>query len=86
MSREQMEADLVRISNTLDVLRAAWPLVSKELQTRLDRHVNNLISNNNEQTRGAIKELRQLLELPQALSDERESLAAALSSMDAANN
>lgn len=65
---------------------AAWPSLSALINERISERVNSLISENNEQTRGAIKELRALLDLPEALQHEREALTAALSDEDAASN
>lgn len=86
MNREQLEAELNRINSTLDALRGAWPMLHLQLQSRMNDLVNRLIGKESEQTRGAIKEVRQLIELPQTLQQERESITAALSDMDAANN
>lgn len=85
MSREQLEVDLNRVTSTLDALRGAWQPLQSILQERMQKLVGDLISQESEQTRGAIKEVRQLLELPQTLQDERESITAALSNLDAAN-
>lgn len=86
MSREQLEADLNRVNASLDALRGAWPALHHILQSRMADLVNSLIGQESKQTRGAIKEVRQLIELPQTLQQERESITAALSDMDAANN
>lgn len=58
---------------------ASWPRFAAEIQGRIDSLTLNLIGENNEQTRGAIKELRRLIDLPATLQYERDHLAAALS-------
>ena len=46
---------------------------------RMESLTNDLIAQDNEQTRGAIKELRRLIELPQDRQAEVERESAALS-------
>lgn len=68
--------------NQLDLALAAapvWPRFAAEIARRVDELTLKLIGENNEQTRGAIKELRCLIDLPAALQAERDHLAAALS-------
>ena len=50
---------------------------------RMESLTNDLIAADNEQTRGAIKELRRLIELPQDRQAEVERESAALSDQDA---
>lgn len=50
---------------------------------RMESLTNELIAADNEQTRGAIKELRRLIELPQDRQAEVERESAALSDPDA---
>ena len=57
-----------QINRLLPVLQSsAW---AQLLQERIADHTNRLIGENNEQTRGAIKELRILTELPGHLQSE----------------
>lgn len=79
-----MEGRIGQISRALDAFSTAWPALSVLIGERITERTNSLISENNEQTRGAIKELRALLDLPEALQQEREALTAALSEQDAA--
>jgi hypothetical protein len=68
--------------NQLDLALAAcpsWPRFAAEIGRRIDELTLKLIGENNEQTRGAIKELRRLIDLPATLQVERDHLAAALS-------
>lgn len=85
MTHEEIGARVGQIGRTLDALRDAWPSLSAEIQSRIEDRTNALITANDEQTRGGIKELRNLLNLPETLQQEREGLTAALSDEDAAN-
>lgn len=58
---------------------AAWPSISVEIERRIGELTERLIAQDNEQTRGAIKELRYLIDLPATLQSERDHLAAGLS-------
>jgi hypothetical protein len=76
-----------RLTEIDEVLQAttAWSRVAAEIQKRIDLLTERLIAKDDEGARGAIKELRQLIDLPEALRSERDHLAAALSdSSDAA--
>lgn len=73
------EERLDRINRTLAGLGGVWQLLQAEIQGRIDALIADLISQENEQKRGAIKELRDLLNLPETLHQERESITAALS-------
>jgi hypothetical protein len=48
------------------------------MQERRDALTLDLIGQDNEQTRGRIKQLRELMELPETLAQERDGLSAAL--------
>jgi hypothetical protein len=48
------------------------------LNARISELTENLINNDNEQTRGAIKELRRLRDMPETLVHEREGISADL--------
>lgn len=56
----------------------------EHFQERMESLTQDLIAQDNEQTRGAIKELRRLIELPQDRQAEVERESAALSDSDAA--
>ena len=73
-----------RISEINQVLPAFTPALIALLNERIAGMVERLISQDNEQLRGAIKECRALLDLPMALQSERDQLSAALSDPDAA--
>lgn len=55
------------------------------IQARIEEHTVSLIGENNEQVRGRIKALRDLLDLPEALQAEREGITAELPETDSAS-
>lgn len=71
-------ARLDYINNTLAAFDMAWPRLAGEIQSRIDSLTLKLISANDDETRGAIKELRDLLNLPASLQYEREHINEAL--------
>jgi hypothetical protein len=72
------EERLGQLDQALEALRTAWPTVLPTLHERADELTVSLIGENDEQTRGRIKELMKLIELPQALKSERDSIVEAL--------
>lgn len=72
-----MTARAEEIAATLEAIRAGWPFLMAELNSRIEREIERLILTNNEETRGRIKALRDLLTMPEALEAERESILAA---------
>ncbi len=78
------QARLDYLNATLAALYGCWPHLVQEIQARIDSKTAQLIGENNEQTRGAIKVLRDLIDLPAALQQERDHITAALSDPDAA--
>lgn len=69
-----IEARLDYLNTTLTAFDNAWPKLSAEIQSRIDRLTLKLISANDDETRGAIKELQALLRLPDSLRYEREHI------------
>lgn len=67
-----------QIGTTLEALRPAWPHLLFILQERADSLMLELVAQNDEQKRGRIKALRELMELPQTLQQEREGIEAGL--------
>lgn len=59
-------------------LQAIWPIFSKELEKRRQENILRLIASDNEEARGRIKELSDLLDLPQRLNQEALHLASEL--------
>jgi hypothetical protein len=74
-----------QISRTLEAIRTGWPLLSEEIDTRLGELTEQLINNDNEQTRGQIKALRWVKELPASLQSTRDGMSAALADQAAAD-
>lgn len=72
------EDQLARLNRALSIIGPAWGVISELLKERTDSLTTELIGADNEQTRGRIKELRELLNLPELLSQERDGLSAGL--------
>lgn len=73
------------IDAMLKAIQPGWPFLMAELNARIEREVERLIIQNNEETRGRIKALHDLLTLPDTLEAERAGiLAAELSDQDSA--
>lgn len=66
-----------KIEAALQAIRPGWPFFMAELQAQVDDNVERLITQNSEETRGRIKALRDLMNLPEALEAERTSILAA---------
>lgn len=61
-----------------------WALFEAEITRRINELTMQLVYQNNEETRGRIKALAELKELPVSLQFERDGIGAALSEQDAA--
>lgn len=70
---------LNEIEEVMPLLASSWQRISVELRYRIDILTERLIASNDEQARGAIKELMQLIDLPATLKSERDYLAEGLS-------
>lgn len=73
-----INARLDYLDSTLNALESSWPKLAAEIQSRIDRLTLKLISANDDETRGAIKELRDLLSLPESLLYERNHINSEL--------
>lgn len=71
------EDRIAQIQRTLEAIQNGWPFVLSVLHQRIADMTEQLINNDNEQTRGAIKELRRLAEMPASLAQERDWLSTA---------
>lgn len=69
--KDERLAELALLSQGLN---AAWPTFSKWLNERKERYLRELVEKDNDQTRGRLKELQVILELPQGLQDEALAL------------
>lgn len=79
------EQRINEIAQWLEASKTAWPFFAEELRQRIATHTADLIGTDNEQTRGRIKALAAVLELPQTLSSELEGIRAGLSEPDPAD-
>jgi hypothetical protein len=69
---------IAQLDLAIEALRPAWDHFAAILIERADRLTQDLIAQDNEQTRGRIKALRDLLELPEQLQQERDGISAGL--------
>lgn len=69
----------------IDALTAALkcPALLAHIAERIAEHTNRLIGEDHEQTRGRIKALRDLINLPETLQFERDHIAAELTEQSA---
>lgn len=77
------QARIAEITNCLQAISQGWPFLMTEIQNRINTLTLQLISQDNEQTRGRIKQLRDLQDFPETLEQERKGIMSALSEMDA---
>lgn len=73
MAQERL-AEIAQLQQALD---AAWLRLKPYLEQRKREHVAKLIAANSDEARGRIKELDDLLALPEQLQLEAQSLTAA---------
>jgi hypothetical protein len=83
--RATSEGRSAEIQRTLEAIQNGWPFFMALLNARISALTEALINNDNEQTRGAIKELRRFRDMPEALKQEREGISADLSEQDSAD-
>jgi hypothetical protein len=79
------EQRIEQISAGLESIRGGWPFLSQLFKEEAERLTVELIGQDNEQTRGRIKQLRELMELPLTLHSEREAIRAGLIENDPGN-
>lgn len=79
------ELRIDQIQKTLEAIQNGWPFFLAVINQRLSDLTEELINQDNEQKRGAIKELRLLAELPESLVQERDGIQAALAREAAAD-
>lgn len=72
------------ITDWLERTKTAWPLVVAEIDAKVSELTAQLINKDDEQTRGRIKALRDMKELPETLLSELEGMRAPLSEEDGA--
>ncbi len=76
---------LTEIQKTLEAIQNGWPFLLGLIRAREAELTEALINNDNEQHRGAIKELRRLADMPEMLKQERDGISAELSERDSAD-
>lgn len=75
---QELQAQIARrvdqLTQWVPALQQAWPALAPLLEERRARYVTRLIATEDEQARGRIKELSDLLELPMRLQRELAEL------------
>jgi rubrerythrin len=77
------EERIAQIQQLLEAIQTGWPFLLALINERISEQTEQLISQESEQARGAIKELRRLAELPESLLQERDQHVDALKAADA---
>lgn len=70
MSDDPIQKRLAEIAEVQSAIMACWPSIKNELNRLRLNLVVELVTANNEETRGRIKQLDDMLELPQRLHQE----------------
>jgi hypothetical protein len=73
------EDRLEHLNRVLSAMQSSWAPIAEEIGNRIGDYTASLIAENNEETRGRIKALRDLLNLPDALLSERDGIKSGLS-------
>jgi len=76
---------LTQISTVLEATKTGWPFLLEILNEQVRVLTEQLVNQDNEQTRGRIKALLWVMELPDTLTQEREGIRAGLSEQDPAD-
>lgn len=82
---EEHQQRINHIGQGLSHIQAGWPFLTGEIEARAKELIESLVTQENEQTRGQIKALRWVLNLPSDLHAEREGMSAALAEIAAAD-
>lgn len=69
---------LGELEQQLRAIEGGWPTIAALLQERIEALTTRLISGNDEETRGRIKALIELQQLPVTLQQERDGISAGL--------
>jgi hypothetical protein len=72
------EERVEQINQQLEAIRTGWPFFFALLKERAESLTESLVAQDNEQTRGRIKALRELMDLPETLAQERDGISAGL--------
>lgn len=83
---EEYRRRVAEITNGLRAIQSGWPFLLVETEKLIAAHTRSLITQNNDETRGRIKALMALQDLPQALDQERQGFIEAITSQEAAES
>ena len=64
MTDENIKQRIADIGQGLQAIQSGWPFLLGEINSRIDELTTSLVNNNDEQTRGRIKALIAIKELP----------------------
>jgi type VI protein secretion system component VasF len=67
-----------QVQGLLNAIEGAWAPLARELARMRAEKVESLVTENNEQTRGAVKQIDEVLQLPNNLREELLSLINSL--------
>lgn len=73
-----MQDRILQLERFIGSVYPNWDQVAREIDSQIDGLVLSLIAQNNEETRGKIKALRDLRDLPIALKQELDAIKAEL--------
>jgi|GEM_PF-3361079 len=76
---------LAQLNQAIEAIRSGWPFLMAHLDERERVLTHLLVNENNEQTRGRIKQIRELKELPESLISERDGIQTGISESDPAD-
>jgi hypothetical protein len=74
----EAEERLALLQRQIQAIQNGWPFFLALLQERIEKHTAALVNKNDEETRGRIKALQELKELPVTLQQERDGIRAGL--------
>lgn len=80
----EIQQRVVALTDGLGAIQRGWPFLLAEVEKQIEQLTLELVNANNEETRGRIKALVSIRNLPDTLEQERVGLIAALSEQDAA--
>lgn len=77
----ELRGRMDQVQGLLNALDGAWAPLARELARLRAEKVESLVTENNEQTRGAVKQIDEVLQLPNNLRQELLSLGNSLPDM-----
>jgi hypothetical protein len=75
MSAEAVLERQAQIAPLFSAMHGMWPLLAAELTRIREQHMTGLVAENDEQLRGRIKQIDDLLFLPHSLRQELQNLS-----------